>query len=94
MWCIPSEADCAFVAAMEDVLEVYKRPQDPKRPMVCMDETSKQLIGEIRMPWPARPGDVARFDCEYVRHGTANPFVASEPLACVRQVAVTENRTR
>ena len=48
MWCIPPESDCAFVAAMEDVLEVYKCPADPKRPLVCMDETSKQLMGEIR----------------------------------------------
>jgi hypothetical protein len=94
MWCIPPEADCSFVAAMEDVLDVYKRPRDPRRPMVCMDETSKQLIGEIRVPLPAGPGEPHRFDCEYVRNGTANLFVAFEPLAGVRQVAVTESRTR
>jgi hypothetical protein len=94
MWCIPPEQDCAFVAAMEDVLEVYKRPPDPKRPLVCMDETSKQLIGEIRVPLPARPGEPTRFDCEYVRHGAANLFVAFEPLVGWRRVSVTESRTR
>jgi hypothetical protein len=94
MWCIPPEADCAFVAAMEDVLDVYHRPRDPRRPLVCMDETSKQLIGEIRAPVPARPGEPARYDCEYVRNGTANLFVAFEPLAGWRQVAVTDARTR
>jgi hypothetical protein len=94
MWCIPPERDCCFVAAMEDVLEVYKRPADPRRPLVCMDETSKQLIGEIRVPLPMRPGEPCHFDCEYVRNGTANLFVAFEPLAGVRHVAVTESRTR
>jgi hypothetical protein len=59
-----------------------------------MDETSKQLIGEIRVPLPARPGEPLRYDCEYVRNGTANLFVAFEPLAGVRHVAVTESRTR
>jgi hypothetical protein len=94
MWCIPPDADCAFVAAMEDVLDVYHRPRDPRRPVVCMDETSKQLIGEIRAPVPARPGVPARYDCEYVRNGTANVFVAFEPLAGWRHVAVTDARTR
>lgn len=94
MWCIPPDADCAFVAAMEDVLEVYKRPADPKRPLVCMDETSKQLIGEIRVPMPMRPGEPLRYDCEYVRNGTANLFIAFEPLAGWRDVAVTDTRSR
>jgi hypothetical protein len=94
MWCIPPDADCAFVAAMEDVLDVYHRPHDPRRPLVCMDETSKQLIGEIRAPIPARPGGPARHDCEYVRNGTANLFIAFEPLAGWRHVAVTDARTR
>lgn len=88
------EADCQFVAAMEDVLEVYHRPLDPKRPMVCLDEASKQLIGEIRAPLPVAPGRPARYDSEYVRHGTANLFVAFEPLAGWREVAVTDTRTR
>ena len=94
MWCIPPEADCQFVAAMEDVLEVYHRPHDAKRPMVCLDEASKQLIGEIRSPRPAAPGRPARYDSEYVRHGTANLFVAFEPLAGWREVRVTDSRTR
>ena len=64
MWCIPPAADCEFVAAMEDVLEVYRRPADPRRPLVCLDETSKQLVGEIRAPLPPRPGQPPRYDCE------------------------------
>lgn len=79
---------------MEDVLEVYKRPYDPKRPMVCLDETSKQLIGETRLPVPAAPGRVAQYDYEYVRNGVANLFMMFEPLAGQRDVEVTERRTR
>ena len=94
MWCIPPERDCEFVAAMEDVLEVYKRPADPARPVVCLDESSKQLVGEIRAPLPPAPGAPARYDCEYVRNGTANLFVAFEPLAGWRQVEVTDSRRR
>ena len=94
MWCIPPEADCEFVAAMEDVLEVYKRPTDPLRPLVCLDETSKQLIGEIRVPLPPRPGQPLRYDCEYVRHGTANLFLAFEPLSGWRDARVTDSRKR
>lgn len=94
MWCIPPEADCEFVAAMEDVLEVYHRPRNPDRPVVCLDETSKQLIGEIRTPLPARAGVPARYDSEYVRNGTANLFMAFEPLAGWRHVEVTDARCR
>jgi hypothetical protein len=94
MWCIPPHADCAFVAAMEDVLEVYKRPTDPRQPLVCLDEASKQLIGEIRVPLPTRPGEAARYDCEYVRNGTANVFLAFEPLGGWRHAEVTHSRTR
>lgn len=79
---------------MEDVLEVYHRPQDPSRPMVCMDECSKQLISEVRAPLPPRPGDVAKYDSEYERRGTANIFMAVEPLAGQRSVQVTDQRTR
>ena len=79
---------------MEDVLEVYKRPYNPKRPVVCLDETSKQLIGETRTPVPAAPGQVARYDCEYVRNGVANLFMMFEPLAGQRDVVVTERRTK
>jgi hypothetical protein len=79
---------------MEDVLEVYHRPQDPTRPVVCMDECSKQLIAEVRDPLPPRPGDVAKYDSEYERRGTANIFMAVEPLAGKRTVQVTDQRTR
>jgi len=79
---------------MEDVLEVYKRPYDPKRPVVCLDETSKQLIGEVATPVPASPGQVAHSDYEYVRNGVANIFMISEPLAGQREVDVTDRRTK
>jgi transposase len=94
MWCIPPDHDCEFVAAMEDVLEVYARPYNVRFPQVCLDEAGKQLIGEVRPPLPAKPGQVERYDCEYVRNGTANLFVAFEPLAGWRRVAVTDTRTR
>ncbi len=78
---------------MEDVLEVYTRPSDPKRPQVCMDETSKQLVGETRTPIPAAPGQPERCDYEYVRNGVGNLFMFFEPLAGWREVKVTERRT-
>jgi len=78
---------------MEDVLEVYHRPYDPDRPVVCADEATKQLIGETRPPVPAAPGRVGRFDFEYVRLGTANLFMVLEPLLGWRAVHVTERRT-
>ena len=79
---------------MEDVLEVYRRPYDPRRPVVCLDETFKQLIGETREPLPARPGAVERCDCVYTRLGVASLFLACEPLAGWRHVAVSERRCR
>ncbi len=79
---------------MEDVLEVYKRPYNPKRPLVCLDETSKQLIGEVQTPVPAASGQVAHYDYEYVRNGVANIFMICEPLAGQRDVEVTDRRTR
>lgn len=79
---------------MEDVLDVYKRPYDPKRPQVCLDETSKQLIGETRIPIPAVPGRETRYDHEYRRNGVANLFMIFEPLAGKRHVKVTERRTK
>ena len=91
---MPTGPSAEFVAAMEDVLEVYHRPHDPSRPMVCMDECSKQLIAEVRTPLPARPGDIAKYDSEYERRGTANVFMAVEPLAGKRTVQVTDQRTR
>jgi len=94
MWCIPPEQNAAFVCAMENVLEVYHRPYDPKRPVVCMDETSRQLVKETRVPQPPRPGQPERIDYEYERNGTANVFMFCEPLAGRRRVAVTDRRTR
>jgi hypothetical protein len=94
MWCIPPKQSAEFVYHMEDVLEVYKRPYDPRRPVVCMDETFKQLIGQSREPLPARPGAVERFDHVYVRRGVANLFVAFEPLQSWRTVTVTGQRRR
>lgn len=79
---------------MEDVLDVYHRPYDPRRPMVCMDEASKQLIGEVRDPLPTRPGRIRKYDSEYKRLGTANIFMAVEPLAGQRTVRVTDRRTK
>ena len=78
---------------MEDVLEVYTRPHDPARPLVCLDETSKQLIEETRKPEPMRPGQPARCDYEYKRNGTANMFMLFAPLEGWRHVEVTERRT-
>lgn len=79
---------------MEDVLEIYQRPYDPKCPVVCFDECSKQLIRETRTPLPAVPGHPERVDYEYERNGTANLFMTFEPLAGRRQVKVTERRTK
>jgi hypothetical protein len=78
---------------MGDVLEVYHRPYDGTKPVVCLDEASKQLVGEAAKPIPAEPGQPERFDYEYVRNGTANLFMLSEPLAGWRHVMVTDRRT-
>ena len=78
---------------MEDVLEVYSRPYDPARPVVCMDEASKQLVADITPPLPMQPGQPARQDYEYERRGTANLFMTCEPLAGHRHVKVTDRRT-
>jgi len=93
-WCIPPKANAEFVCNMEDVLEVYKRPYDPKRPQVCMDETSKQLLADTRDPISAKPGSLEKFDYEYKREGVANLFMFFEPLMGKRHVKVTERRTR
>ena len=77
---IPPEANAGFVAAMEDVLEVYTRPHDPARPLVCLDESSKQLIIETRTPVATAPGCPARVDYEYARNGVANLFMIFAPL--------------
>jgi hypothetical protein len=79
---------------MEDVLDVYCRPYDPKYPVVCMDETSKQLVAEVRQPIPAAPGHGQRYDVEYERCGVAEVFLFTEPLGGWRRTAVTEHRAR
>ena len=79
---------------MEDVLEVYHQPYDEKRPVVCMDETCKQLVKETRVPIALAPGRIARFDHEYERNGVANIFMFTEPLVGRRRVEVTDRRTR
>ena len=78
---------------MEDVLDVYQRPLDEKRPLVCLDEASKQLLSDARLPVPVKPGQPARQDSEYVRHGTASLLMVSAPLLGWRHVAVTDRRT-
>jgi transposase len=100
MWCIPPEQDAQFVCAMENVLSVYQKPHDSQCPVVCFDEKSKQLVGEIATPIAAvpttadRPAQVPRHDYEYVRNGTANLFMMVEPLRGWRHVNVTTRRTR
>ncbi len=79
---------------MEDVLDVYTRPYDPKRPQVCLDETSRQLLAEATPPEPMAPGRVAREDYEYIRGGVCNLFLLTEPLGSWRHVMVSERRTR
>jgi hypothetical protein len=90
---LPPKANAGFVAAMEDVLDVYARPYDPKRPQVCFDEGGKQLIGDVRAPLPVRPGTPRREDYEYERQGMANLFMVFEPLAGTRRVEVTQRKT-
>lgn len=91
MWCIP-KVDAEFVARMEDVLELYAEPADPKRPVVCFDETPRQLIGEARVPVRAKPGRPARVDYEYVRNGTANVFMMVDVNRPWRRAKVTDRR--
>ena len=92
MWCIP-KVDAAYVARMEDVLYLYAEPLDPKRPVICFDESQTQLIGEVREPIPAEPGRLQRYDCEYRRNGTANLFVFLDAHRSWRKVKVTDRRT-
>jgi DDE superfamily endonuclease len=93
-WAIPPEHNAEFVAAMEEVLAVYERPFDPTHPVICREETSKQLVSETRVSLPAEPGQVRREDYEYERRGVANLFLFCEPLTGWREVQVTERRTR
>ena len=92
MWCIP-EVDGTYVARMEDVLDLYAEPPDPKWPVVCFDESPTQLIGEVRPPIPARAGQLERYDCEYRRNGTVNLFVFLDAHRPWRTVKVTDQRT-
>src|SRR4029077_11222747 len=92
-WVIPPKANSAFVAAMEDVLAVYTRPRNSDCPLVCLDETSKQLVAETRVPMPMKAGRPARFDYEYQRTGTANLFMMFSPLEGWRHVKVTDRHT-
>jgi hypothetical protein len=93
MWSIPPEQDAALACRMEQVLEVYRRRYDPKRPIVCMDEQPRQLISEARQPIAAAPGRPARVDYEYVREGTCTVWMLVEPLGGWRDVRVTATRT-
>jgi transposase len=91
MWCVP-RIDGEYVARMEDVLDLYAEPPDPRRPVVCFDESPTQLIGELRRPLPPEPGQVERYDYEYRRNGTVNLFVALDAHRPWRKVKVTERR--
>ena len=92
MWCIP-KVDAEFVARMEDVLDLYAETPDPKRPVVSFDESPTQLIGEVRRPIPAEPGQLERYDSEYRRKGTANLFIILNVHRPWRRVKVTDRRT-
>ena len=93
-WVIPPEKNSAFVANMEKVLDVYKKPYSAEFPVICMDESPKQLIEEGKPSVPMKPGQEARVDYEYVRHGVVNIFMANEPLMGKRYVQVTEFKTK
>jgi hypothetical protein len=93
-WVIPPEKNSEFVANMEHVLDVYKQPYNEDFPVVCMDESPKQLIEEGRVGSPMKPGQDARVDYEYIRHGVINIFMANEPLKGIRMVEVTEHKTK
>jgi len=93
-WVIPPGDSAEFVAQMEKVLDVYKRPYDSLHPLVCMDESPRQLIRETRIPISAKPGMSARHDYEYERCGVCNVFMAVEPLAGKRLVTITEHKTK
>ncbi|MCA9068520.1 MAG: IS630 family transposase, partial [Planctomycetaceae bacterium] len=92
-WCIPPKADAEFVYRMENVLELYRLPYDPEFPVICMDEASKQLIGEVRTPIPGSEDQPMRYDYEYERLGVCNQFMFVEPLRGFRKVFVRKRRT-
>ena len=88
-----SRVDGEYVARMEDVLDLYAEAPNPKRPVICFDESPTQLIGEVRPPIPAEPGQLERYDCEYKRNGTVNLFVFLDAHRPWRKVKVTDRRT-
>lgn len=93
-WCIPPKANAEFVCKMEDVLDVYKRQYDERYPVICMDESNKQLIKETRIPAPIKPGHPERYDTEYERNGVCNIFLHFEPLKGKRRIKITDHRKK
>ena len=94
MWCIPPEQNAAFVACMEDILDVYRQPYDMDFPVICMDEKSYQLLGQVHQPIAAKPGKPFREDNEYKRNGTCSIFMFTEPLTGWRHAHARERRTK
>ena len=94
MWCIAKGEDAAFVAAMEDVLDLYCQPYDEEYPVVCMDEKPYQLLDEVRDPLPMRPGKPRKVDSEYIRNGTCSIFVYTEPLRSWKHARARQRRTK
>lgn len=94
MWCIPPKQNAAFVAQMEQVLDVYQRAYDPRQPVICLDETNKQLLADVQPTLRVKAGQAAKEDCNYERQGTCNLFIAFEPMRGQRDVTVTTRRTR
>ena len=94
MWCIPPKGNANFVAAMEDILDVYHLERDPKRPLVCLDEFCKQLISDIADPIKMKPGNIEKVDSEYSREGSATAFMIYAPLEGFREIFITKTATR
>jgi len=92
--CIPPSASSEFVCAIEDILEVYQRPYSSTHPLICVDETSKQLIKETRFPIPHQPGKPEKYDYEYERQGVSNLFMIFAPLQGFRYIKITDRRTK
>ena len=94
MWCIPPKQNADFVAHMEDVIEVYSRPYDPKKPVICMDEQPFQLLDEYLLPIPmSETNHIEKYDCEYVRKGSCSIFMFTEPLGGWREAHALPRRT-
>lgn len=93
-WVIPPEENGEFVARMEDVIDLYQRPYDPEVPVICMDEKTFQLLGEVQTPLPMTPNYPARYDYKYQCNGTANAFLFTEPLNGWRRVSIRERKTK